>query len=63
MALMLKLDLDMVKMYLNIQDEVPSLSGSKFAWTNTHTHTHTHARARARAHTHTHTHTTDIISV
>ena len=35
MALILKLDLNMVKMYLHTKKEVPSCSGSKvIAWTD-----------------------------
>ena len=42
MTLILKLDLDMVKMYLYTEDEVPSYSSSKvIAWTDTQTHRHT----------------------
>ena len=38
MTLILKLDLDMVKMYLYTKYEVPSFSGSKvIAWTDTQT--------------------------
>ena len=42
MTLVLKLDLDMVKMYLHTQNEVPSYSISKvIAWTDRQTHTQT----------------------
>ena len=42
MILILKLDLDMVKMYLYNEDEVPSYSSSKvIAWTDTQTDTQT----------------------
>ena len=38
MTLILELDLDMVKMYLYTEDEVPSYSSSKvIAWTDTQT--------------------------
>ena len=38
MTLILKFDLDMVKMYLYTENEVPGFSSSKvIAWTQTHT--------------------------
>ena len=37
MTLILKLDLDMVKMYLSTEDEVPSYSSSNVLGLNTHT--------------------------
>ena len=36
-TLILKLDLDMVKMYLYTEDEVPSYSSSKVNYLNRHT--------------------------
>ena len=42
MTLILKLDLDMVKMYLHTKNEVPSYISSKvIAWTDRHTETQT----------------------
>ena len=42
MTLILKLDLDMVKMYLYTEDEVPSYGSSKvIAWTDTQIDRHT----------------------
>ena len=38
MTLVLKLDLDMVKMYLNTENEIPNFSGLKvISWTDIHT--------------------------
>ena len=52
MSLILKHDLDIIKMYHHTKNEVSMLTGSKgTARTDTHTHTETHT------HTHTHTHT------
>ena len=43
MTLILKLDLDMVKMYHHTKNEVSMLTGSQvIARTDTHTQTHTH---------------------
>ena len=43
MALILKLDLDIVKMYHHTKNEVSMSTASKvIAWTDRHTHTHTH---------------------
>ena len=43
MTLILKIDLDMVKMYLHTKNEVPSYSGSKvIAWTDRQTDGQTH---------------------
>ena len=43
MTLILKFDLDMVKMYHNTKNEVSMSTGSKvIAQIHTHTHTHTH---------------------
>ena len=43
MTLILKLDLDMAKMYLHTKNEIPMWSGSKvIVWTDRHTDTQTH---------------------
>ena len=45
MTLILKLDLDMVKMYLHTKNEVSMLSGSKvIAWTDRNTDRQTHTQ-------------------
>ena len=52
MTLILKLDLDIIKMYHHTKNEVSMSTGSKvIAQTDTQTHTHTH----------THTHTTKTL--
>ena len=63
MTLILKLDLDMVKMYHHTKNEVSMSTGSKViprthTHTDTHTQTHTH---NTHTHTHTHTHTTKTL--
>ena len=46
MTLILKFNLDMVKMYLYTKNEVPSCSGSEvIAWTDTQTDTQPHEQA------------------
>ena len=42
MTLILKLDLDIVKMYVCTKNEAPTFNGSKvLAWTDRHTERHT----------------------
>ena len=54
MTLVLKRDLDLVKMYLHTKNEVPSYSGSKvMAWTDKHTD----RKTDRQTHTHIHTQT------
>ena len=57
MTLILKLDLDIVKIYHHTKNEVSMSTGSKvIAQTDTHTDTHTHTDM------HTHTHYENITS-
>ena len=52
MTLILKLDLDMVKMYLHTKNEVSMLRGSKsIAWTDRQTDTHTQIHTQTDRHT------------
>ena len=58
MTLVLKLDLDMVKMYLHTKNEVPSYSGSKvIAGTDRHTDRQTHRQTDRQTDTQTDTQT------
>ena len=65
MTLILKLDLDMAKMYPYAENEVPSFSSSKnyslSRQTQTDRHTdrqiHRHRQTDRQTHAHTHTHT------
>ena len=58
MTLILKLDLDMVKMYLYTEDEVPNYSSSKvIAWTDRQTDRQTHTQTDRQTDTHTDRHT------
>ena len=65
MTLILKLNLDMVKMYHHTKNEVSMSTGSKvIVQTDTHTHTHTHTDRQTDRQTHTHTHThTDMTKI
>ena len=54
MALILKLDLDMVKMYLHTKNEVSMSSSSKvIAWTDRHTDRQTHRQTDTQTDRHT----------
>ena len=63
MTLILKLDLDMVKMYHHTKNEVSVSTGSKvIAQTDRQTHIQTHTHRQTDTHTHTHTHDENITS-
>ena len=58
MTLILKLDLDIIKMYLHTKNEVSSSRHSKvIARTDRQTHRQTHRQTDTQTHRHTHTHT------
>ena len=58
MTLILKLYLDMVKMYLHTKNEVSMSSGSKvIAWTDRNTDRQTDRQTHTHTHTHTNRHT------
>ena len=57
MTLILKLDLDMVKMYLHSKNEVSMSRGSKvIAWTDRNTDTQTHRQIHRQTHRHNRKH-------
>ena len=55
MTLILKLDLDIVKMYQHTKSEVSMLTVSKVIGKHTHTHTHTQTQTQTDMYTDRHT--------